>query len=136
MLVVIVEGLYVEALIDTGAAYSVMHFSLCSHLRKVLTPYIGPPLRGANGTLMKPTGQCTARVLIDNQRHHIEFIVLPTCVHLMILGWDFLSSASASSLAVSALFILRTPIYYRLLIVHHHTCSQQLISFCPQDASS
>lgn len=95
MLYVTVEGAPASALIDTGAAVSVLRSDLCSRLRKVKTPYLGPILRGANNALIHPDGQCTARVLIDGIRHHIEFIVLPTCIHELILGWDFLHSASA-----------------------------------------
>lgn len=66
MLTVCVEGVWTKALIDTGAAFSVIHLALCSRLRKVATPYTGSPLRGANGTLIHPTGQCTVRVFIAN----------------------------------------------------------------------
>lgn len=90
-----VEGVRTEALVDTGAALSVISMDLCSRLRKVKTPYCGPPLRCANAVLVQPSGVCTARVFIDGILHHIQFIVLPSCTHPLILGWDFLSSASA-----------------------------------------
>lgn len=95
MLSVTIEGIPVQALVDTGATTSVLRSDLCSRLRKVRTPYVGPVLRGANNVLIQPDGQCTARVSIDGIRHHIEMIVLPTCIHELILGWDFLHSASA-----------------------------------------
>lgn len=95
MLNVLIEGTRVEALVDTGASISIMHEDLCSRLRKVKTPYVGPALRGANEAAIKPSGYCTARVLIDGIRHHIQFAILSPCAHQLILGWDFLSSASA-----------------------------------------
>lgn len=95
MLLVIVQGVRVWALIDTGATISVMRADLCSRLRKVKTPYLGSSLIGANGAIIRPLAQCTARVFIDGIRHHITFAVLISCAHELILGWDFLSSASA-----------------------------------------
>lgn len=92
---VVVEGIPVEALVDTGASISIIHADLCSRLRKVRTPYVGPALRGADKNAIQPSGQCTARVFIEGIRHHILFAVLAPCAHQMILGWDFLSSASA-----------------------------------------
>lgn len=95
MLLVIVQGVRVWALIDTGATISVMRADLCSRLRKVKTPYLESSLIGANGAIIRPLAQCTARVFIDGIRHHITFAVLISCAHELILGWDFLSSASA-----------------------------------------
>lgn len=90
-----VEGERIEALVDTGASFSVISTDLCSRLRKVKTPYCGPPVRCANAAIVRPSGVCTARVFIDGILHYIQFIVLPSCTHPLILGWDFLSSASA-----------------------------------------
>lgn len=59
------------------------------------TPYTGPSLCGANQGLIQPSGQCTVRVFIDGLLHHIQCAVLTPCAHQLILGWDFLSSASA-----------------------------------------
>lgn len=95
MLLVYVEGVQLLALVDTGASISVIHADLCTRLRKVKTPYMGSSLIGANGTNIRPSAQCTARVFIDGIRHHITFAVLSPCAHELILGWDFLSSASA-----------------------------------------
>lgn len=95
MLSVSVEGVQVEALVDTGASISVIHADLCSRLGKVKTPYVGPCLRGANEHDIKPSAYCTVRVVIGGLRHHIQCAVLSPCAHDLILGWDFLSSASA-----------------------------------------
>lgn len=91
----LVEGIFVNALVDTGASVSVIHADLCSRLRKVKTPYTGPSLCNANGVVLQPSAQCTVRVFIDGSRHHVPCAVLTPCAHQLILGWDFLSSASA-----------------------------------------
>lgn len=84
-----------EALVDTGASISVIHADLCYRLRKVKTRYGGPNLHGANNQDIRPSAYCTVRVLIGELRHSIQCAVLSPCAHQLILGWDFLSSASA-----------------------------------------
>lgn len=95
MIDVCVEGLNVLALVDTGAAISVISEDVCKTLRKVRTPFHGTCLRGAGTNLIYPSALCTARVVIQDTCHHIEFVVLPNCTHSLILGWDFLSLNSA-----------------------------------------
>lgn len=95
MLSVSVEGVHIEALVDTGASISIIHADLCKTLRKVRTPYRGPLLRGANETDIQPSAYCTVRVSIDGLCHHIQCAVLSPCPYKLILGWDFLSSTSA-----------------------------------------
>lgn len=77
MLSVLVEGVCVEALVDTGASISVISADLCSRLRKVKTPYLGPSLCGANGMTIQPSGYCTVRIIIEELRHHIMCAILP-----------------------------------------------------------
>lgn len=96
MMSVFVEGVHVEALVDTGATLSVMHSDLCRRLRKVTTPYDGPALVAAQGKTIRPSAFCTVRVSIDGIVHYIQFAVLSPCSHQLILGWDFLASASAA----------------------------------------
>ncbi|XP_049268850.1 uncharacterized protein LOC125757361, partial [Rhipicephalus sanguineus] len=55
-----------------------------------------PDERPATNSIIRPLAQCTVRVCIDGIRHHIVFAVFRECTHELILGWDFLSSASAS----------------------------------------
>lgn len=90
-----VEGVCIDALVDTGASVSVISAQLSSRLRKVRTPYTGPSLRGANGDKIRPSGYCTVRVMIDGLLHHIQCAVLTLCAYDLILGWDFLSASSA-----------------------------------------
>lgn len=92
---VIVEGVPTIALIDTGAAVSVIHADLCRSIRKVMTPLSGLSLRTASSQPIKPLAACTVRVVIQNNSYTIEFIVLPACSHDIILGWDFLAHNNA-----------------------------------------
>lgn len=94
-LTIFVEGSSVKAIVDSGASISVIHSDLCSQLRKVTTPYTGLVLHGANGVTIKPRRYCTAIVFIDGIRHHMQLAVLSPCAPQLILGWDFLFSASA-----------------------------------------
>lgn len=81
MLLVSVEGVRLLALINTGATISVMSADLCSRLQKVKMPYVGSSLIGANGAIIWPSAQCTARVFSDGIRHPIKFAILFPCVH-------------------------------------------------------
>lgn len=86
-----VEGTAATALIDTGAAVSVIHEKLCRRLRKVTTPLCGMLLRTASTQNIAPLAACTARVVIDGVVYVVQFLVLSACSHDIILGWDFLS---------------------------------------------
>lgn len=75
----------------TGAAVSVLNERLRRSLRKVTTPLSDLTLPTASAQVIKPLAMCTARVLIQDVTYVIEFIVLPSCSHGIILGWEFLS---------------------------------------------
>lgn len=68
---------------------------ICLRLHKVRTPLHGCSLRAASTDIIHPTAQCTARVSIEGTCHTIQFMVLSSCSHDLILGWDFLQSAEA-----------------------------------------
>lgn len=63
---------------------------MCYRLRKVRTVYGGLSLKNASGALVTPLARCTARVTIENITYPVEFVVLSSCCHEVILGWDFL----------------------------------------------
>lgn len=86
-----VDGVATLALIDTGAAVSVIDAKLCRMLRKVTTPVGGVTLRTASAQPLEPLAACTARVTIQGVVYVVELIVLSACSHSVILGWDFLS---------------------------------------------
>lgn len=95
MIDVFVEGVATLALVDTGAAVSVMNAKLCRKIRKVTTPVSGFRLRTANAEQVEPLAACTARVVVQDALYIIEFLVLTSCSHDIILGWDFLSRHQA-----------------------------------------
>lgn len=68
---------------------------LCRRIGKVTTSLSGLYLSTASAQPVEPLGACTARVVIAESLHVIEFVVLPSCSHDVILGWDFLSSNNA-----------------------------------------
>lgn len=90
-----VDGHEVTALVDTGADFSIISQRLAARLRKVKTPWTGPPLRSAGGHLMEPVGKCTARIRIDASDFVTSFIILPQCCKDLILGMDFLGEHKA-----------------------------------------
>lgn len=90
-----VDGVAVLALVDTGAAVSVISEALCRRLRKVTTALSDFSLRTASSQRIHPSAACTARVLIEDVLYTIEFIVLSRCSHDIILGYDFLSTHHA-----------------------------------------
>lgn len=94
-LLIAVDGHESNALVDTGADYSVVSYALAKQLKKVLTPWNGPHVRTAGGHLISPLGICTARVLIRGVTYVTEFVVLPDCSRDVILGMDFLHANGA-----------------------------------------
>lgn len=71
-----------------------MRLDLCRRLKKVVTPFEGN-LRTAGSNLLKPVGLCTARIIIQGLLYSVQFVVLSSCTHEIILGWDFLSITHA-----------------------------------------
>lgn len=72
-----------------------MHQDVCNLLRKVKTPPKTHVLRGAGTNSIHATACCTAQIVIQEQVHTVEFLVLPQCTCDIILGWDFLNTAQA-----------------------------------------
>lgn len=69
--------------------------NICRKLKKVSTPYNGIHLKSASGRIISPSAMCTARINIQGKHHHVQFIILPSCSHDIILGWDFLAANNA-----------------------------------------
>lgn len=60
-----------------------------------MTPLGGFSLRTASAQHIQALAACTARVTIQGLLYIIELIVLPSCSHDVILGWDFLARHNA-----------------------------------------
>ncbi|XP_077549380.1 uncharacterized protein LOC144162635 [Haemaphysalis longicornis] len=109
LLAVEIDGVPVNALIDTGAHISVMSAQLRSRLRKVLTPALSH-VRVADGGTSAVAGMCTARVSIAGHPVTVMFFVLDKCPHDVILGRDFLSDHSALIDCSTGLLRLELPL--------------------------
>ncbi|UYV72084.1 hypothetical protein LAZ67_9001766 [Cordylochernes scorpioides] len=90
-----INGRHVEALIDTGASYSVISANFRESLKVVMIKNTNITLKVANNRFVSPLGECLLRVGINEFQRTAEFLVLPSCSHDVILGWDFLESSSA-----------------------------------------
>lgn len=86
-----VNGVDTVALIDTGAAVSVMSLAFKTRLgpkvmfacdRKI-------QFRGVGGERLCPVGVCSATVLFGEDSFRTEFIVSGQATHEVILGIDF-----------------------------------------------
>lgn len=64
-------------------------------VKKVVTPYEGPTLRGADGHIIPILGQCTSRVEFNGRVYFFEFVIFAYCAHNAALSWDFLSAVDA-----------------------------------------
>lgn len=95
LLDITVDGVCVQALVDTGAQISVITSDLCRRLKKVRTASPSCVVRVADGGTPPVLGTCTARVTIANRQIPVLFHVLPHCPHDIILGLDFLTETSA-----------------------------------------
>ena len=115
-----IDGVAVQALVDTGAAVSVLSGELCRKLKKITIPLSDVSLRTATAHHIQPSVACTARLVIQNVLYAVEFVVFSPCSHDIILGWDFLSAhhavvdcarAELELSTMSELPLCQTPIY-------------------------
>lgn len=84
-----------ECLIDTGVSVSVMRDDVRCRLIKVVMPYEGHTLRGADGCIILILGQCTSGIVFSGSVYSVEFEIFLYCAHAVILGWDVLSTVDA-----------------------------------------
>uniref|UniRef100_A0A6G5A9B9 Putative tick transposon n=1 Tax=Rhipicephalus microplus TaxID=6941 RepID=A0A6G5A9B9_RHIMP len=89
------EGWELNALVDTGADYSVISQKMVKKLNKVVTQWSGSQIRTAGGHIITPLGRCTARLEIRGFIYVADFIVLPECSRELIIGMDFLRANGA-----------------------------------------
>ncbi|UYV75458.1 hypothetical protein LAZ67_13000337 [Cordylochernes scorpioides] len=90
-----INGRHVEALIDTGASYSVVSSNFRKTMKAIMFESPNITLKVANNRFVAPLGKCRLRVEINGLQRIFEFLVLPNCSHDAILGWDFLESSKA-----------------------------------------
>lgn len=74
---------------------SILRDDVRRRLRKVVMPYNGHILRGGDGSFIPTIGQCTSRVRFQKWLYFVEFVIIQSCSHDVIIGWDSLSSLDA-----------------------------------------
>ncbi|UYV63284.1 hypothetical protein LAZ67_2003650 [Cordylochernes scorpioides] len=85
----------IEALVDSGADFSVISENFRRHLRIPFFVKKGPILRVANKKYVETLGRCNIRITIKELEVRFNFVVLSECSHHIILGWDFFQATNA-----------------------------------------
>lgn len=85
----------VNALVYTGADYSILSGTLAMILRKVMMPWTGAQIRTAGGHIVTPFGACMAQIKIHRSTFIASFLDLRDCSRDLILGMDFLHEYGA-----------------------------------------
>lgn len=95
---VCVDNVKTDALVDTGAAVSVMSLSFKNRLRqKVMFVWDkNTTFCGVGGETLVPVGLCSVSVVIGDECYRTEFVVLRRATHDVILGVDFLRECGAT----------------------------------------
>ncbi|UYV71491.1 K02A2.6-like [Cordylochernes scorpioides] len=93
--VIIINGQNVEALVDSGADYSVISESFRRYLKIPFFAEKGPVLRVANRQHIETLGRCNLKVSIEKLEIYFTFVVFSECSHHIILGLDFFRATSA-----------------------------------------
>ncbi|UYV71013.1 K02A2.6-like [Cordylochernes scorpioides] len=91
----IVRKTRASALRWSGASFSVISDHFRQQHKKTMFSDAGMTLRVADGKYLVSRGRCTLRLEINGLVQPFEFIVLPSCSHDIILGWDFLEASRA-----------------------------------------
>lgn len=90
-----IGSISLHALIDSGASFSVISEKLRRKLKKVMFTESEMVLKVADNKYVTPIGKCTVQAEINGMKQPIELIVLSSCSHNLILGWDFLEASAA-----------------------------------------
>ncbi|UYV84069.1 hypothetical protein LAZ67_X001057 [Cordylochernes scorpioides] len=93
--VIIINGQNVEALVDSGADYSVISENFRRYLKIPFFAEKGPVLRVANRKHIETLGRCNLKVSIEELEIYFTFVVFSECSHHIILGLDFFRATSA-----------------------------------------
>lgn len=95
---VCVSGVNTVALVDTGAAVSVMSLPFKNRLgpKVMFACNRNAHFRGVGGEPLRPVGICSATVALGEETFRTEFTVLALATHDVILGIDFLRECGAT----------------------------------------
>lgn len=89
---IVVGAEVLKACIDTGATHSLIHETRAAALTTSMSakPYAGPPIRVADGRMIKPLLRLEGNVSLGPIVTNHSFVVLPSLPVEVLLGIDFL----------------------------------------------
>ena len=91
---VIINGVALEGLVDTGSRKSYIHPAVASHLHLNIIPQVGE-VALANGKIEKTPGYTIVNLTCaGNNYNKVVLVVLPNAISDVILGYDFQSRHS------------------------------------------
>ncbi|UYV82343.1 hypothetical protein LAZ67_21001753, partial [Cordylochernes scorpioides] len=85
----------VQALVDSGADYSVISEAFRRSIKAPVFKENGPLLRAADKKPIVTLGKCSLEVQIKGLDIIFDFVVAAECSHDVILGWDFFRATDA-----------------------------------------
>ncbi|UYV81700.1 hypothetical protein LAZ67_20002038, partial [Cordylochernes scorpioides] len=85
----------VQALVDSGADYSVISEAFRRSIKAPVFKENGPLLRAADKKPIVTLGKCSLEVQIKGLDIIFDFVVAAECSHDVILGWDFFKATDA-----------------------------------------
>ncbi|UYV84191.1 hypothetical protein LAZ67_X001482, partial [Cordylochernes scorpioides] len=90
-----IQGRNVQALVDSGADYSVISEAFRRSIKAPVFKENGPLLRAADKKPIVTLGKCYLEVQIKGLDIIFDFVVAAECSHDVILGWDFFKATDA-----------------------------------------
>ncbi|UYV83886.1 hypothetical protein LAZ67_X000509, partial [Cordylochernes scorpioides] len=90
-----IQGRNVQALVDSGADYSVISEAFRRSIKAPVFKENGPLLRAADKKPIVTLGKCSLEVQIKGLDIIFDFVVAAECSHDVILGWDFFKASDA-----------------------------------------
>lgn len=113
-----VDSVPTTALVDTGAAISVMSLSFKRRLgHKVMFSWDrSAQLRGVGGEALRPIGICAVTISIGGRTFRTELTVLERTTHDVILGIDFLRECGATVELGRFIFRLEFRLILRMVV--------------------
>ncbi|UYV71437.1 hypothetical protein LAZ67_8003186, partial [Cordylochernes scorpioides] len=92
---IVIKGMPIEGLIDTGAMVSCIDEELVKKLELKFIPDKNLKLKSADNQKLNAIGKSRVKFKINKKEYEIEMIILKKCNPVIILGDDFLSQNKA-----------------------------------------
>lgn len=87
---IFVNSVPVHAVIDSGAAVSLMRTDFARRLNNTIHPYRGPSIKGVNGGFVVPVGTVYATVDVSTFTQKLNFLVINDYDKEILIGNNFL----------------------------------------------